>query len=289
LWSSSFSISRKFPFDASPRSFCVQWNRRSCLSLALGLLMAAPFLGAAEKLTFDERVELVRGLMAEYATAKTLLPRSKKALGVETNGTFDKTQWDEAGKEYGPAARVGDTVQITKVDLENDKIVLQINGGFKGGRKWYQGIQIGMGNQTSPISTSQNSAAPGGTTIELLFHKPLTPMKASEVKKMLAPILDFAKRSATETYVESLPPEIQKAVKAKKVVVGMNRDQVLLVLGQPEHKLRQSNDGVDTEDWIYGTPPGKIIFVTFTGSKVTKVKEDYAGLGSQANIPPPPI
>jgi hypothetical protein len=37
---------------------------------------------------------------------------------------------------------------------------------------------------------------------------------------------------------------------------------------------------VDTEDWIFGAPPGKITFVTFTGSKVVKVKEQYAGLGS---------
>ena len=39
-------------------------------------------------------------------------------------------------------------------------------------------------------------------------------------------------------------------------------------------------DGVDFEDWVYGTPPGKIVFVTFEGDKVVKVKEDYAGLGT---------
>jgi hypothetical protein len=37
---------------------------------------------------------------------------------------------------------------------------------------------------------------------------------------------------------------------------------------------------VDLEDWVYGTPPGKIVFVTFNGEKVVKVKEDYAGLGT---------
>ena len=47
-------------------------------TLPVALLICSSLL--AEKLTFDERVELVRGLMAEYATAKTFLPRSKKAL-----------------------------------------------------------------------------------------------------------------------------------------------------------------------------------------------------------------
>ena len=38
-----------------------------------------------------------------------------------------------------------------------------------------------------------------------------------------------------------------------------------------------TKDGVETEDWIYGKPPGKITFVTFAGSKVIAVKETYAG------------
>ena len=39
-------------------------------------------------------------------------------------------------------------------------------------------------------------------------------------------------------------------------------------------------DGAELEDWVYGTTPGKIVFVTFDGSKVVKVKEEYAGLGT---------
>ena len=114
-------------------------------------------------------------------------------------------------------------------------------------------------------------------------------MKAIEVKKMLAPVLDFEKRSATETYEESLPPEIKQAIKDKRVMVGMDKDQVLMILGRPNRKLRETKDGLDTEDWIYGDPPGKIVFVTFNGSKVIKVKEDFAGLGSQATTPRAPI
>jgi hypothetical protein len=100
------------------------------------------------------------------------------------------------------------------------------------------------------------------------------------VKKILAPVLDFDKRSATLLYSETLPPEVQKAISEKRALVGMDREQVILAMGHPDHKYRESKDGVDTEDWIFGTPPGKISFVTFTGSKVTKVKDEYAGLGS---------
>jgi len=34
---------------------------------------------------------------------------------------------------------------------------------------------------------------------------------------------------------------------------------------------------------VYGTAPGKITFVTFNGDKVIKVKEQYAGLGTDVD------
>jgi len=244
-------------------------------SLAAALLAASfsTASGESHKLTDEQRLELVRGLTAEYATAKIGLPRSKKSLEYDSKGS---------------AARTGDLVQISRIDIEDDKIVLQINGGYNSGKgKWYQRVQIGMGTQTAPISQGQSNA-PGGTSIALLFHQPLPPLKAAEIKKMLAPILDFEKHTATETYVESLPPEMQQAVKEKRAVEGMDREEVLLALGRPVRKVREVKEGDELEDWIYGTAPGKITFVTFKGSKVTRVKETYAGLGTEAPPPEPP-
>ena len=249
---------------------------RATFAVIFGLV--SPLFGA-EKLTLEDRVELMRGLTAEYATAKVAIPRSKKALDVQENGAFDKAQWGDASKENGPAARVGDMVQITKISIENDKIEFEINGGMKSGRKWYDHVQVGMGGSTRPVSQGQNTSAPGGTTIALIFKDGVRPMKAAEVKKLLSPILDFEKRSATEQYVDTLPPDIKKAVEEKKAIVGMDREQVLLAVGRPVRKTRETKDGVDLEDWIYGQPPGKITFITFEGQKVTKVKDTYAGLG----------
>jgi hypothetical protein len=246
-------------------------------------LALAPLAGA-EKLTLEDRVEITRGLTAEYATVKQSLPRSKKPLPFEAKGTYDRDKWEEAGKEYGPAARVGDLVQVTKVDIEDDRLVLQINGGFKGGRKWYEHVQVGMGSRTTPIGAG-NSNAPGGTAIAILFNKPLEPIKAAEVKKMLAAVLDFERRSVTEVYTETLPPPVQQAIKEKRTIEGMDREQVFLAMGRPDHKSRETKDGMELEDWVFGKPPGKIVFVTFNGDKVIKVKEMYAGLGSETAKP----
>ena len=247
-------------------------------AVLLSLLAAAMMFG--DKLDWDQRVQIVRGMTAEYATAKVLLPRSKKPLEFSSNGTWDKAKWEEAGKPLGPAARVGDLVQVTKVDIEKERIVLEINGGVKAGRKWYDNVQVGMGTRTTPIGGNQTTA-PGGTTIALVFEKPTPALEASDIKKLLAPILDFEKRTATEQIVESLPPEVQAAVKEKRAIEGMDRDQVLLAMGKPRTKVRETKEGADTEDWIYGLPPGRVTFITFANGKVTRVKESYAGLGGE--------
>jgi hypothetical protein len=240
------------------------------------VLSASGLVAAGSKLTFEQRAEIVRGMMAEYATAKVPLPRAKKPLEITSGGKFEKEKWADAMQENGPAARVGDLVQVTKVEIENDRIVFEINYGMKGRRRWYHNVQVSGGGRVSPIATDQSNA-PGGTTVALVFPEGVPPAKAAELKKMLQPVLDFEKRSATELYTESLPPEMQAAIKARKVLVGMDKDMVLLAKGRPENKLRETKDGVETEDWIYGKAPGTITFVTFEGDKVIRVKESYAG------------
>ena len=137
--------------------------------IALGSAFAVALLAGAdkpEKLTPEGRVELIRGLTAEYATAKVLLPRSKKDLKLDVNGAWDKQEWSSVAREHGPAARTGDLVRVSKIDIQDDKIVFEINGGFKGGRKWYENIQVGVGSRTAPISQGQSNA-PG--TCRMLF------------------------------------------------------------------------------------------------------------------------
>jgi hypothetical protein len=238
------------------------------------------------KLTDDDKIDILRGVQSEYATVKVLLPRSKKPLPFQSDGVWNKEIWDQSMREFGPAARVGDLIQITHLDIENNKIVLEINNGTKGKGNWRDHVQVGMGGNTAPINTQQNSNAPSGTSIVLLFGQPIPSLQAGEIKKILAPVLDFDTQSAADNYFDKLPEPIQKAIKANKVIVGMDRDQVLLSVGKPRHKERNvTNDGAETEDWVYGDPPGKITFVTFVGSKVTRMKEAYADIGGSTAPP----
>ena len=65
---------------------------------------------------------------------------------------------------------------------------------------------------------------------------------------------------------------MQAAIKEKRALEGMDKDQVMMAMGRPRHKQRETKDGTEFEDWIYGEPPGKISFVTFSNGKVVKAK-----------------
>src|SRR5271165_1188916 len=126
--------------------FSRNWRPRSLSGSYLGVLMAFLAVAAVQadqkKLTIDQRVEIMRGLTAEYATVKVALPRSKKPLEVQSDGTWDQQVWTDAGRQFGPAGRVGDLVEVTHVEIEKDSIILTINNGSKVG-SWKDHIQIG--------------------------------------------------------------------------------------------------------------------------------------------------
>ena len=115
-----------------------QWLALFPIAFASGLFV--PDLLASGKLSLDERIEVERGLSSEMANAKTQLPRSKKALNFSSDGHIDEAAWQKAQREYGIAARVGDQIQITRVVIEEDRILLEINGGLRGGHHWYDHI-----------------------------------------------------------------------------------------------------------------------------------------------------
>jgi hypothetical protein len=242
------------------------------------LTIAASLRGDSKKEIEDQRLELLRGLTAEYATSKAYIPRSRTPLLVEaSDGYFNQKGWQAIGAEMGPAARTGDLVQITKITIEKEAIVVELNNGMKGPRRDNGGI----------IDTA--TPAPGGTTLMVHFAGGLSGVTSADVKKALGGVLNFNQRTVTEEFTDNLTPEVKQAVQDKKAIVGMTRDELILAMGPPVRKSRENVDGVDLEDWIYGNPPGRVTFVTLKGSKVIKVKDAYANLGgSVAETPHQP-
>ena len=193
--------------------------------------------------------------------------------------------------KFGPAAQMGDLVQVTKITFRKKRLILVLNHGLKGGRKWWHRIQLGSANtmrRGTTLGSSQRIHAPGGTKLALVFKEKLSNLDPAKVKQVLEPLIDFTQRSATELYIEKLPEKFREAILGKRVVEGMEREMGLLVMGRPNRKIRDFENNLETEDWIYGTPPGNLTFITFQDEKVIDVQYTYAAPGGTVGIAQPP-
>jgi hypothetical protein len=190
---------------------------------------------------------------------------------------------ERAVATHGAAVHAGEQVQITKLEFRDHTIVVDVNGGGRGKKRFLDHIQIGMsGAPTMRSSTEAQDVGgppgmqPGmGSTLFLEFNKSIPDLTPEELKQLLSPFLDFHKqRSASVLWIDTLPPDIKKAIQERVARVGMDREMVVAAIGKPGHKVRERDSaGNEIEDWIYGTPPDRTVFVRFTGDKVTSIKQ----------------
>lgn len=243
----------------------------------------APKAPRKETLQEESKLELIRYVSGEFAKAIKSLPAGKEGFLLYTDKPLSQDLLDRAVATHGAAVHSGDQVQITRLDFRDHTIVVDVNGGGRGKKRWLDHLQIGMGGvpattttTTTPQETGPAGMQPGmGSTIFLEFGKPVPDLTPEDLKQLLTPFLDFAKqRSASVQWFDTLPPEMKKAIQDRRPEVGMDREMVVAALGKPGHKVRERDtEGNDIEDWIYGTPPSKTVFIRFTGDKVSSIRQ----------------
>lgn len=232
----------------------------------------------------ESRMQILRSVDGEFARLLTSLPGGKKGFHVRAGEPVDQNALRKAIQTSGAALNTGDNVQITRLDFQGHEIQIDLNGGGRKQGSWKNHVQMQIGLPAPTVQTqsqtSDSNAGPAintnkktGATLFLDFDGSLPDMNAAQVKQYLASVLDFSKqRSAAVQWTDTLPPKIRDAIAAKRPELGMDRDEVMAAVGRPDRKVRErQSDGAETEDWIYGRPPAKTIFVRFTGEKVTKI------------------
>lgn len=230
------------------------------------------------------KLSLIRYVSGEFAKARRPLPGGKDGFILYADKPLDEQTLNRAVTRYGAAVNAGDNVQITRLEFHERMIIVDVNGGGRIKKSWRDRVQIGMGGGPMPTSTTttqgQEQGPPGfqpgrGGTIFLQFPKSVPDLTAEEMKNLLAPFLDFSKeRSASVHWFDTLPPEMKKAITERHAVVGMDREEVVAAIGKPDRKVRErDSQGNDTEDWIYGHPPDKTVFVHFIGEHVSGIKQ----------------
>jgi len=231
----------------------------------------------------SSKLNLIRFVSGEFAKAVKALPAGKGGYQVQVGKPLNTETLDRAVATHGAAVNPGDNVQITKLEFRDRQIVVDLNGGGRGKHHWRDHLQIGLSGAPMPTVTStstQEGGPPGfqpglGSTLFLEWSKPVPDMTPDDLKQLLSPFLNFAKeRSAAVQWIDTLPPEMKKAIQERKPLLGMDREELVAAMGKPDHKVRErDSEGNEIEDWIYGQPPSKTVFVRFTGDKVTSIKQ----------------
>lgn len=262
-------------FQFASRRARLEMARRGCLGRCLCLgaaLLVLPYSFAKEPMDRDARADLIRGLLKEVAVSKVPMPRGKRGLRVDIQGKLDQGNAESEIRNNGMAIRPGMPVEITKIEFKSEELVFELNGGGRSGKKWYQRIEVGMGTQTSPVGPQEPPTLAYGSSITVALGKSSPDLTVPQVKKILSGVLDFERHSPTVLYSPVVPPKVKEAIKKHEVLVGMDRDAVLSAKGTPDRRVRETRDGVEQEDWIYGLPP-HVLFVTFDGDQVIAVKQ----------------
>jgi hypothetical protein len=227
----------------------------------------------------ESRLSLVRYVDGEFARVVKPIPAGNKGFHIKAGAPINENALRQAVGNTGAAVNPGDKAQITSLEFRDRQIIVGINGGGRGKKRLRDHIHLDVGGMPLPTMRTTGPETPvdttAGATVYLDFDKQLPEMTPNELKQYLSGILDFSKQhSAAVQWVESLPPDIQNAIKDKRPAVGMDREMVVAALGRPDRKVREKTpDGAETEDWIYGKPPAKTVFVKFEGDKVIQVQQ----------------
>ncbi len=225
------------------------------------------------RISKQTRMDLVRLVNAELVYVRSPFPMGNDGLKLR-NGVVTPSGAELAQKValWGPAAKNGDAVRITNVIFKDNMIHVEINGGPVKKTKWYQRISVGGAGGETPVAPSDANANARGSFVDVYFDPYIPEMTGQDFKKVLRPVLDFDSKSSEEAYLETIPPKAKEAIENHKVLVGMNREMVTYAKGRPPKKVREHEEDVEYEEWIYGEPPQDVEFVRFVGDEVVKLE-----------------
>jgi hypothetical protein len=218
-------------------------------------------------------MDLIRLVNAELVYVRAPFPMGKDGLKLR-NGvvTPSGAELAQLVAMWGPAAKNGDAVRITNVIFKDNMIHVEINGGPVKKTKWYQRISVGGAGGETPIAPTDANANARGSFVNVYFDSYIPEMTGHEFKALLRPVLDFDSKSPEEAYLETVPPKAKEAIQNHQVLVGMNHEMVTYAKGRPPKKVREREEDVEFEEWIYGDPPQDVEFVRFIGDEVVKLE-----------------
>jgi hypothetical protein len=227
----------------------------------------------SKPLTERTRQQLIRTFQADEAFAVRPLPLGTRGVVLHANGPLNPSgqAYAQELEKYGISSKPGDRVVISKFEVKPDRILFEFNDGPEKHHHIMQHIQVGGMGGMAPLA-QDDGHVPIGSRMVLVFNKFVPEMNASQVRSLIAPMIDFSLKTPVEAFADTLPPKLKSAVVNHEVLVGMNREMVLKAVGQPDQKVREMDGQMPFEEWIYGQPPHQVQFVRFNGNRVIRLE-----------------
>jgi hypothetical protein len=234
---------------------------------------APPIPPNAPRISQNTRYEIIRDFETQLVYARTAFPMGTKGLLLKDGViTPNGEELRQTLTLWGPAVKPGDPAHISLVQIKNDHIHFEINGGPVHRKKWYQRVEV-TGAYGGPVTGGDEPQAnPHGTFVDLYFDNHVPEMTVQQLRALLYPVLDFNAKNKEQAYLDTVPPKVKAAIQAHHVLVGMNQEMVLHAKGKPPKKDRERDGETEYEEWIYGEPPADVDFVRFVGDEVVRVE-----------------
>jgi len=221
----------------------------------------------------ETRFQMIRDFETQLVYARTTFPMGTKGLQLKDGViTPNGDQMRTALAIWGPSIKPGDPAHLSYVQIKDDHIHFEINGGPIHKKKWYQHVQVSGSGGTMQAPTDNPQANPHGSYVDLYFSKYVPEMTPQQLRDLLNPVLDFNARNKEQAYLDTVPPKVKEAIQVHHVLVGMNSEMVLHAKGKPPKKVRERDGDTDYEEWIYGDPPADVDFVRIVADEVVQVK-----------------
>jgi hypothetical protein len=231
----------------------------------------APIGPNAPRIEKQTRYQIIHDFDMQLVYARTAFPMGTKGLLVKDGVvTPHGEELQQMLSLWGPAVKPGDPAHISLVQIKNDHIRFEINGGPVLHKKWYQRVEVSGASGPLTPDSPQNNAH--GSFVDLYFDKYVPEMTGPQLRELLYPVLDFHAHNKEQAYLDTMQPKVKQAIQAHRVLVGMNQEMVLHAKGKPPKKVRERDGDTQYEEWIYGEAPADVDFVRFAGDEVVRVE-----------------
>ncbi len=203
-------------------------------------------------------------LMSTALVAKVTFPAWKDGINLRLDGSWNPSEVTRDIKDHGVGIEIDEAVMVTDVKLKGKHIEIHLNGGGRG--------TLGDAFMEVPTNVEGGGKQPGGSRINLRFDRniQMEDLTAAQLAAWLNPIIDVSALER-DAVLSELPEEFREAAARGDILVGMTKQMVFAIMGEPANRSVDLDQVPPVEKWQYDVGNMEMLVVTMVGGEVTQI------------------